>query len=70
VWELPFEIVVTDFIVFAAMGLFVYWTSRAILLFRSTEGEINQTLECDLEWGHSFLQSLRMLFAPRYLTTL
>jgi hypothetical protein len=70
VWELQFELVVIESIVFAAMGLFIYWTSRAILLLRGTEAEVNQTLERDLEWAHSVLRTLRMVFAPRYLATL
>ena len=67
-WELQFDVVVVESIVFAAMGLFIYWFSRTILLLRGTQTEINQTLERDLEWAQSVLQSLRMLFGPQYLT--
>jgi hypothetical protein len=70
VWELQFETVVVESVVFAAMALFAYWTSRTLLLLRGTEAEINETLERDLEWAYSVLQALRMLFAPHYLTTL
>ena len=74
-WELLivdpyFEGIFAECIIFAATGLFVYWTFRAILLLRGTEAEINQTLDRDLEWAHTFLENLRMLFVPRYLTTL
>jgi hypothetical protein len=57
-------ILVSATISFFSMGLFVYWSMRAILFIRGPEEEVNSVLNCDLWWGRKFYLVLRILFTP------
>jgi hypothetical protein len=61
-WSL--DLLITESILFCSMGLLFYWVTRALLILRCSEEQINYLLESDLWWGRRFLRTLRMLLDP------
>lgn len=61
---LPGEILVSGSIAVLSLGLFLYWTARALLVLGAPAEEVNSVLERDLWWGRRMWLALQILFRP------
>jgi hypothetical protein len=59
----------TAIILFFSTGLLVYWTSRVLFLMRGPAERVNRLLEADLAWGKRFIDTLRGMFAPVFMSS-
>ena len=59
----------TAIILVFCTGLLVYWTSRVFFLMRGPAERVNRLLEDDLLWGKSFINALRDMFAPVFMSS-
>ena len=58
----------TAIILFFCTGLLVYWTSRVFFLMRGPAERVNRLLEADLLWSKRFINTLRGMFAPVFMS--
>ena len=53
---------------FLCTGLLVYWTNRVFLLMRGPVERVNRLLDADLSWGRRFINMLRGMFDPAFMS--
>jgi len=60
----PNELFIVASIIFFAVGLFLYWGSRLLILLSASEDEVNEVLDNDLAAARQIWLQICALFAP------